>query len=96
VIGISSRRCSSVEALSEMANFGRISARPNPDICGTIPEVETVILRCDMPIPLGSTSSRVAFRTWSRFNSGSPIPIITTFSREPVGLRPFSREMCRT
>ena len=38
----------------------------------------------DMPTPCGSVRSRVAFRTLSRFSSGSPMPIITTFNRESV------------
>ena len=31
-------------------------------------------------MPSGSVNSRVAFSTFSKFNSGSPIPIITMFS----------------
>ena len=33
--------------------------------------------------PRGSTRMRVAFSTFGRFSSGSPIPIITMFSRAP-------------
>ena len=49
VIGISSRRCSSVEALSEMANLGRTGSRPSSSIFGMIPEVESVIRRGERP-----------------------------------------------
>ena len=37
------RRCSSVEAFSEIASFGRTSACPSSSIFGMMPEVETVI-----------------------------------------------------
>ena len=46
-----------------------------------MPAVESVIRFGESPIPAGSVNIRVALITLGRFNSGSPIPIITMFSR---------------
>ena len=81
VIGISSWRCSSLEAFNEIASLGRTGARPNSSIFGMIPDVDSVIRLGEIPMPSGSVSRRVAFNTLGKLSSGSPIPIITMFTR---------------
>ena len=91
MIGISSWRCSSVDAFREIASFGRTAARPSSSIFGMMPEVETVMRRGEMAIACGSHSSRVALSTAARFSSGSPMPIITMFNAAAGGAEAVAR-----
>ncbi len=95
-MGISSRRASSVDALSDTASLGRTGSAPSSAIFGTIPAVETVMRRGDNPKPAGSNRMRVAFTTLGRFNSGSPCPIMTMLSRPPSWRSWLSRDTRRT
>src|SRR5215471_4344373 len=81
LIGISTLRCSSFEAFNEIASFGRTSSFAIRSIPGTIPLVDSVTRLGESPTP--SSSSRIASapKVFSKFSSGSPCPINTTFVR---------------
>jgi len=51
---------------------------------GTMPLVEMVIFRNDMPRPSGSDKRKQAFLTAGRLSSGSPMPMKTTLEIKPL------------
>ena len=52
---------------------------PKSSILGTIPEVLKVTFLLERPYALSSIIKFIASTTGSKFNNGSPMPIITTF-----------------
>ena len=83
MIGISSRRCSSLDAFNEMASLGLAAsgAAANSAIFGMIPDVDTVIRRARNPETSRIAQIRIAFSTAGRFSSGSPCPMNTMLIR---------------
>ena len=76
LMGTSSFRNSSRTACREMAR-ATFSSSPVRAIPGTTPDVDNVTRRREKPRPSSSSAISKACLTFSKFNSGSPMPIIT-------------------
>gem|GEM_PF-5550925 len=81
--GMSRLRSSGFADVRETASRTTGPAFARSRMPGTMPLVDMVILRIDIPIPSGCESMATAFRMVSRFRRGSPIPMNTTFEMKP-------------
>ena len=78
-------RTSSVAPWREMASRLWSGSSASLRICGARPLVETVMWRAPISRPQGALMIRMARTTFSKFASGSPMPMKTTLSiRSPL------------